>query len=84
MAHIAAHGLTVRVEGEEIRNEEGRLRINELNAVIEPELDEADAARITLCTRLFEDFCTVTQSVRNAIPVNVEIAPKILESATTE
>lgn len=42
---------------------------------IEPVVDEAQHARMRRCLELFEDFCVVTQSVRNGIEVDVTVEP---------
>ena len=57
------------------RNEKGRLRLSGSKVSINVELDKAEAAtnRINKCMELFEDFCVVTQSVRNGINVEVEV-----------
>lgn len=55
------------------RNPEGRLRILGINATIH--LGVAGSALLHLDRALaqFEEFCTVTQSVRQAIPVRVTV-----------
>ncbi len=59
------------------RSEKGRLRIAGIDVTIEPELPtREDPAKFDRCHELFEDFCTVTQSVRNGIPVNVTVTPR--------
>ena len=74
-SHIEPHRISAVVEGEMTRNERGRMRITELRVRLEPALDEADLPRINRCSELFEDFCIVTESVRNGIDVMVELAP---------
>jgi len=56
------------------RNDCGKLRIVGIDVELKPEVDDADAGRLQRCERLFEDFCIVTQSVRQGIPVNVKVA----------
>jgi len=55
------------------RNDAGKLRIVGIDVELNPEVDDADAGRLRRCERLFEDFCIVTQSVRQGIPINVHV-----------
>ncbi|HVO78211.1 MAG TPA: OsmC family protein, partial [Methanomassiliicoccales archaeon] len=52
------------------RNERGRLRIKSVRVALYPELD--DPSKIDRCKDIFEDFCIVSQSVREGIPVEME------------
>jgi len=63
------------VEGTVARADDGRLRITELRVTLAPSVRDADRERMQRCLSLFEDFCTVTASVRKGIPVHVEVAP---------
>lgn len=65
--------LRSRVRVQTVRNEQRRLRIGQIDVVISPEVAEADRERAGRCLELFEDYCTVTQSVRNGIPVQVRV-----------
>lgn len=55
------------------RNERGRLRIAGVQVEIDPQLPESEKQKALRCRDLFEDFCVVTQSVRQGIPVEVAI-----------
>ena len=72
-AKVEILGLRTVVEGTLQRNDRGRLRIGELRVKITPEVAEKDRSRISRCTELFEDFCIVTQSVREGIDVSVSV-----------
>ena len=54
------------------RNEQGRFRIGSIDVELVPELSDAITADCAM-RRLFEDFCIVTASVRQGIPVNVSV-----------
>ncbi|MHA1229454.1 MAG: OsmC family protein [Candidatus Helarchaeota archaeon] len=55
------------------RNEEGRLRVAGINVKIIPKSDDPKVLkRFEQCKKFFEQFCTITQSVRAGINVNVE------------
>lgn len=55
------------------RNEEGRLRIKEINVVLKPVSESEEVKkRMGQCKKFFEKFCTVTASVREGITVNVK------------
>ncbi len=55
------------------RNEEGRWRIQQIDVKIHIQMAEDDAPRFQRCVDIFENYCIVTASVRQGIPVNVEI-----------
>ena len=61
------------VQGTIVRNEDGRLRIGKISVEIDPEIGEGQSDRIQRCLGLFEDYCIVTQSVRNGIEVDVTV-----------
>jgi uncharacterized OsmC-like protein len=55
------------------RNEENRLRVSGIDVEISLGIDEEDRERIHRCLEVFENYCTVTASVRKGIEVNVKI-----------
>jgi uncharacterized OsmC-like protein len=65
---LAAH-VTTHVH----RDEKGRFRISGIDVELTPEFGTAEAPRTERCEALFEDFCTVTASVRRGIPVSVSL-----------
>jgi uncharacterized OsmC-like protein len=79
-ARVDVADLTVRVEGSFARNEKGRLRIEGLSVNLEPQLGTASADRIARCLDLFEDFCIVTESVREGIDIDVVVRPSVVEA----
>jgi uncharacterized OsmC-like protein len=58
------------------RNERGKLRIGNVQVKIEPVVAEEDRPRMKRCLDIFEDYCIVTQSVREGLNVAVEVAPE--------
>ena len=57
-----------------VRNEKGRLRIGKVSVEIDPRIPAEVREQASRCLDLFEDFCTVTQSIRNGIEVGVKVA----------
>lgn len=55
------------------RNEKNRLRVAGIAVDIHLGIDRASIAMAERILAQFEDFCTVTQSVRGAIPVTVRV-----------
>ena len=55
------------------RNERGRLRIVKVGVLINPVIAEQDRQKALRCLDLFEEYCLVTQSVRQGIEVGVSI-----------
>lgn len=72
-AKLDLHGIRTKVQVQTVRNPQRRLRIGKIDVVIDPGIAEADRERAARCLDLFEDFCTVTQSVRSGIDVSVHV-----------
>jgi organic hydroperoxide reductase OsmC/OhrA len=75
-ARVPVTGLRAEVRGELGRNEKGRLRIASVRVVLRPSVEGVPAERLARCLELFEDFCVVTQSVREGIDVQVLVEPQ--------
>jgi uncharacterized OsmC-like protein len=65
--------IETKVDGVLRRNKEGRWRINEINVEISPEIDPSFNSQFERCNKLFEDFCIVSQSIEQGIPINVKV-----------
>lgn len=74
-ARVELRNLEARVEGVTERNEEGRFRIAGLSVTIVPTVVGEPSKKYDRCLELFEDFCIVTQSVRQGIDVEVAVDP---------
>ncbi len=55
------------------RNQEGRLRITLLDVHIRLKTSKGERSRVDRCLGIFEDYCTVTQSVMKGIEVKVRM-----------
>ncbi len=66
-------GLAATVTTHTSRSEGGRLRISRIDVALEPSFADADSAKFERCATLFEDFCTVTASIRQGVAVNVSL-----------
>lgn len=64
-----------RVRVELVRNEDRRLRIGKVRVVLSPKVTAQHRAALERCIATFEDFCVVTQSVRQGLDVEVEVKP---------
>ncbi len=72
-SRIEVAQLRTTVEGSLVRNERGRLRIGGIRVRLAPELTTEQRERAGRCLELFQDFCIVTESVRDGIAVDVEV-----------
>ena len=72
-SRIEVASLRTGVTGTYVRNERGRTRIGRLDASISIDVPGGDPARLAKCLELFEDFCTVTASLRQGIPIQVTV-----------
>jgi uncharacterized OsmC-like protein len=55
------------------RDEDKRLRIIGIDMVANVSVPKGDKARLERCKSIFQDYCTVTQSVKKGIPMSTEI-----------
>jgi uncharacterized OsmC-like protein len=81
-ARVPVTDLTATIEGEMIRNPKGRLRIADIRVKLMPRIG-VDPSKIERCLTLVEDFCVVTQSVREGIDVQVEVEPVLAEELSS-
>ncbi|MEM4251664.1 MAG: OsmC family protein [Candidatus Bathyarchaeia archaeon] len=72
-ARLSVERIETTVETSLRRNEKGRLRIGSLRVNLHLSIREEDVERSKRCFELFEDFCVVTQSVKQGIPVSVHV-----------
>jgi uncharacterized OsmC-like protein len=70
-AGISAH-VDAEVTVELVRNERKRLRIGTVDVTLHTKLPE-NTAGLEGCLDLFEDFCVVTESVREGLDVRVHV-----------
>ena len=73
-AKVKVNAVNTSVKTEIERNEEGYQRVKRIDVLIDLNVDERDKGRILRCLELFENYCTVTQSIRKGIEVNVQLA----------
>ena len=78
-ARLEIAGVETTVEGEMVRNDAGRLRIGKMAVRVSPEMSEEHQKKMDRCLSLFEDFCVVTQSVRDGLDVDVTVEPRTAE-----
>jgi organic hydroperoxide reductase OsmC/OhrA len=72
-SRVEVQSMEASVSGVLTTNKEGRWRVKELDAEITPEVDEGKAKKLKRCVEIFEEFCTVSSSVRQGIPINVTV-----------
>ncbi|HSR41969.1 MAG TPA: OsmC family protein [Longimicrobiales bacterium] len=72
-AKVEPSGLSVIVEGDVGRNAAGRLRVQEIRVRLEGDLPPDSERGLDRCIEVFEDYCTVTGSVRAGIDVLVDV-----------
>lgn len=70
---VQAAGLRAEVRAETIRNEKRRLRVGKIYVTIHADLAAGDKERARKCLGVFEEFCTVTASIRDGIEVDVKV-----------
>lgn len=72
-SHSAPAGISATVTGSIGRNDRGRLRLAGIDVDLVLAGLPEERARLVRCFQLFEDYCVVTQAVRDGIPVGVRV-----------
>lgn len=65
--------LSCELETSVERNAQGRLRVSAIHAKLHLGVPAASLAHLERALAQFEEFCTVTQSLRAAIPVSIQV-----------
>jgi organic hydroperoxide reductase OsmC/OhrA len=65
--------MKTEVNGKMTRNEKGRWRITEISVELNPDVDKEYISQMEKCIKLFEDFCIVSKSVQQGIPLQVKV-----------
>jgi uncharacterized OsmC-like protein len=55
------------------RNEKGRWRVGDIKVKLNVTISDSDKEKLDMCRSMFEDFCIVTESVREGIKVDVKV-----------
>jgi uncharacterized OsmC-like protein len=74
-AKVPVLGITADVDATMVRNERKRLRIGRMDVTLRPRV-EGGPVPLGSCLEEFEDFCVVTQSVRQGLDVQVHVEPE--------
>jgi organic hydroperoxide reductase OsmC/OhrA len=70
---VKPRSLNTRATCKIIRNEKGRLRVGGLDVRITVSGDMEQEVKLKRCLALFEDFCIVSSSIRQGIPMQVTV-----------
>jgi uncharacterized OsmC-like protein len=71
-AGIHVQSLSTEAVAVVMPNAEGNPRIRQINVTIRPVMNK-ESGNIKRCIAVFENYCTVCQSIRPAIPVHVDV-----------
>jgi uncharacterized OsmC-like protein len=72
-ARVEVGRINTKVNGVVRRNEKDRWRIVEITVEIIPDIPAAFDEQFDRCINLFEEFCIVSQSIKQGIPINVKV-----------
>ena len=71
-AKTPVEGMKAEVKAQLVRNDQKRLRVGAIEVVLRPRVP-GGAEALGKCLGQFEDFCVVTQSVREGLDVQVRV-----------
>lgn len=72
-ARVEVHGLAATATVSIGRNDRDRLRILRVDVALSPDIDDAHAPQLGRCVQVFQDYCTVTGSLREGFDINVDV-----------
>lgn len=72
-ARAQVKGLKTKVDAKMTRSEKGRWRITEVAVELTPEVEREYVSQMDRCIVLFQDFCIVSKSVEQGIPLKVKV-----------
>ncbi len=72
-AHADVEGMGADAEVSLGRNDRGRLRVKTIRIELHPRMAPGSEGRGRRCLELFEDYCVVTEAVRDGIDVDVTV-----------
>jgi len=72
-SRVDVGALDASVNGVIARNPEGRWRVKEIAVELSPEVSEEDQKKLDRCAEIFENFCIISQSVSQGIPIRVQV-----------
>ncbi len=79
-AHLDVEALTATVVTRVARNDAGRFRISGIEVELCPTVAPGEPARLERCQAIFQDYCTVTESVREGIRVTVSFTQPVSDT----
>lgn len=65
--------LSTDIETTVKRSDKGRWRVGEIKVKLNVIVDDSDKEKLERCKGIFEDFCIVTESVRQGVKIDVEV-----------
>ena len=65
-----------KVNGVLRRNKQGRWRVAQVDVEISLEVHGESQKQFERCSGIFEDFCIVSKSIEQGIPINVRVSPR--------
>jgi uncharacterized OsmC-like protein len=72
-SRVEAGPVKARVTTRVARADRGKMRVAGVEVELDAGVAEEDRERARRCVGLFEDYCTVTQSVREGFPIGVSV-----------
>jgi uncharacterized OsmC-like protein len=72
-ARVRVKDLETTVKMNFFKNDKGMRRVGNIDVQLHLEVKEEDKSRVPRCLKIFDNYCTVTQSVIKGIPVNINV-----------